>query len=208
MVVVRATVAGRLISWEENKERTCHCNRQDWFGTIGNQRGERAFFPFLLNWCSFCLSSSLHWCIITEEECDRITTFSRSAGFPFWEHNLFVHAILTSTEWAETLGQRRTLLWGIARECLWFPVISMLTVTVTDQTLRRWPRCQAVGVSTLLIYMQTLHCPLLTRRVIKGNQFRNQDYVLWYSDNSVNSSSNTKHVSLHVMQSVYDAITM
>lgn len=68
--------------------------------------GNKIFCPHSLNWSRFCLSSSPHWCIIAEEECDQISTFSRSAVFPFWVPNLFLHAILTSTEQAETLGKR------------------------------------------------------------------------------------------------------
>lgn len=71
-----------------------------------SKTGSRVFCPHSLNWSRFWLSSSPHWCIITEEECEQISAFSRSAVFPFWVPNLFLHAILTSTEQAETLGKR------------------------------------------------------------------------------------------------------
>lgn len=59
---------------------------------------------------------------------------------------------------------REALLGGM----LWvsmIPVISMLTVTATDQALCKWPQCQAVGVAFLVNNKWELRCPLLAMEV-------------------------------------------
>ena len=89
--------------------------------------------------------------------------------FPLWVHNLFPHAILTSTEWAgKNPGPEEDSSLRLCSSVWWFPVISMLTVTATHQALCRWPRCQAAGVATLFVHIQASHCPLLAGSAMRA----------------------------------------
>lgn len=94
------------------------------------------FLPFLLNWFSFCLSSN--WYRITGEECEQISTLADLQDFP--SSYIICSCVLS---WQEQSGRakkprarRRT---EALLECLWFPVISMLTVTAMDQAFCKWP---------------------------------------------------------------------